>query len=193
MDTTRISLIEQVRERQPDAWDEFVAIYGPFIRGYLRRVGIREADAEDLQQDVMQVLSIELPGFEHNRRTGAFRTWLRNIVANRIRAFHRSGDRRIRPIGGSEFREMADQLVDETSNLSRIWNSEHQRHVIDHLIRLISNDFSENTIIAFRETFLKERSADDVAKQLETTVNAVVIARCRVLKRLREAAGSLLD
>ena len=85
MDPTRISLIEQLKESRQGAWEEFLEIYGPFIRGYLRRVGISDVDADDLQQDVLQVLSTELAHFEHNCRTGAFRTWLRRIVANRLR------------------------------------------------------------------------------------------------------------
>lgn len=193
MDETRRSLIEQVGQHQPDAWQEFVAVYAPFIRGYLHRVGIREADIDDVQQDVMHVLARELPGFQHNQRTGAFRTWLRNIVANRLSSFRRSNSHRIQAVGGSEFVQVANQLKDESSDLSRIWDAEHQQHVVQSLIQLVVGRFNENTITAFRETFLYERSIDEVAAQMDMSVNAVVIARCRVLKKLRELGEDLLD
>ena len=114
-------------------------------------------------------------------------------MANRLREFRRSRDRTTQPIGGSKFREVAEQLVDETSHLSQIWDAEHQRYVTERLVSLVSKDFNEKTIAAFRESFLKERAVDEVAKELGTTMNAVVIARCRVLKKLRESGGILLD
>ena len=50
MDSTNLSLLESVR-RSPEneRWQEFVAMYSPFIEGYLHRLGVREDDVADIR------------------------------------------------------------------------------------------------------------------------------------------------
>lgn len=55
-----------------------MAIYRPFIYGWLRRHSASHQDAEDLTQEVLTILVRELPGFSHSGRVGAFRRWLRD-------------------------------------------------------------------------------------------------------------------
>src|SRR5262245_17908686 len=69
---TSLSLLERLRLRpDADSWQRFVDLYGPLLSGWLRRLGVRPQDAEDLVQEVLGVVVRELPGFEHNRRPGA--------------------------------------------------------------------------------------------------------------------------
>ena len=53
---------------------------------------IRPSDVDDLVQEVLAVVLRELPQFEHNGRTGAFRRWLRTILLWSIAQDH-VGDR----------------------------------------------------------------------------------------------------
>jgi hypothetical protein len=53
--------------------------------------------------------------------------------------------------------------------------------------------FQENTLLAFRKTTLDQLAAADVATELGMTRNAVIVARCAVLGKLRELAGEFLD
>ena len=54
------------------------------------------------------------------------------------------------------------------------------------LLESINNDFNEKTIRAFRALAIEEKPADQVAEELGMTSNACLIARSRVLKKLRE-------
>ena len=57
MDITHLSLLERVRASTADQrWQEFVAIYSPYIEGYLRRLGVQEVDSDDIRQEVLQVV-----------------------------------------------------------------------------------------------------------------------------------------
>ncbi|MDF1845243.1 MAG: hypothetical protein P1U77_27860 [Rubripirellula sp.] len=48
---TRASLLLQVKAGDdPNAWDEFVAVYRPIVYRLARRRGLQDADAEDLAQ-----------------------------------------------------------------------------------------------------------------------------------------------
>lgn len=79
---TSVSLLERLRDRSDeDAWHRFHDLYGPLIRGWLMRRGVRQQDADDVGQDVMSLAVTELPGFQHNGRVGALRAWLRQVVA----------------------------------------------------------------------------------------------------------------
>src|SRR5215831_361796 len=146
MPDTPVSLLERLR-LQPDApsWQRLVDLYTPLIRSWLLRHELQPSDADDLVQEVMSVLVRELPSFQHERRTGAFRRWLRGITVNRLRVFWRGGHGGPRAVGGSDFGQMVAQLEDPDSSLSREWDLEHDRHVARRLLELIEPDFEPVT------------------------------------------------
>ena len=194
MPETSFSLLERLRSQPDDAsWRLLLDLYTPLVRSWLRRHGLAGCDAEDLVQEVLAVVVRELPHFEHSRRPGAFRGWLRAVVLNRWRDFWRA--RRDRPVapGGSDFARALDQLADPHSELSLLWDREHDRHVLGHLLRLVEPEFSPPTWRAFRRLVLEGARPADVAAEQGTSVNAVFIAKSRVLQRLRQEARGLLD
>jgi RNA polymerase sigma-70 factor (ECF subfamily) len=58
---------------------------------------------------------------------------------------------------------------------------------------LVQPDFSPTTWEAFRQFAQAGRPAAQVAEELGLSVNAVLQAKSRILRRLREEAGNLLD
>ena len=88
---------------------------------------------------------------------------------------------------------MLDELSDPGSSLSRFWDREHDRYVLHGLLEAVEPEFAEATWKAFRRLALDGMSAREVAAELDTTVNAVLIAKSRVLARLREEARGLID
>jgi len=194
MSETSLSLLNRLRS-QPDAesWRRLVDLYTPLIQGWLRRHSVPPADADDLTQEVMTVVVRELPQFEHNQRPGAFRSWLRTITVNRLRALWRS--RRGRPIatGDSDFLKMLDALEDPGSNLARLWDQQHDQHVARRLMELVQPQFEPKTWQAFRRVVLDGIKAAVVAAELNISVNAVLLAKSRVLSRLRQEMQGLTD
>ena len=67
------------------------------------------------------------------------------------------------------------------------------RHVVQGLLVRLEPHFRENTLLAFRKTTLEQMTAADVAAELGMTRNAVIVARSKVLRKLRELAGEFLD
>lgn len=191
-DDTFKSLLVRIRDvDDEESWATFVEIYEPFIEGYLRRRGISGELALDVRQEVLMVVSQRIADFEHNGRTGAFRNWLRTTTVNCLRTYARR-QRRESP-GGSVFLDVVQQLADDESELSRLWNHEYDRHVVQGLLVRLDPHFRAKTLLAFRKTALEEMSAADVATELGMTRNAVIVARCAVLGKLRELAGEFLD
>src|SRR3954471_14954073 len=138
---------------------------------------------------MLVILLRELPKFEHNGRTGAFRVWLRSILTNRLRAYWRSTPRNT----VADPQTLADAVDDPNSEPTRRWDQEHDQHVLTRLLELAESKFEPNTYKAFRRVALDGASPAAVAEELNISVAAVYIARSRVLRRLREDSEELLD
>lgn len=183
---TSISLLEQARGGKAEAWERLIALYAPLLDVWLTAAGLQRADRDDLCQRVLEILVRQLPNFEHNGRTGAFRAWLRGISVNLLREFWRA-----RPQHDSV--ALLEQLADPNAELNRLWDEQHDRHVLHTLMDLVRPEFTESTWQSFRRLALDGASAREVADELRLSVNAVLIAKSRVLARLRQEARGLID
>jgi RNA polymerase sigma-70 factor, ECF subfamily len=65
-------------------------------------------------------------------------------------------------------------------------------HALEQLMAVVQPDFTPATWEAFRRFVVDGVPAGRVAEELGLSENAVILARSRVLKRLREEAGDLL-
>jgi RNA polymerase sigma-70 factor (ECF subfamily) len=191
---TSLSLLERLREEsQPTDWRRFVDVYEPLLRGWLRRNHVLLDDSDDLVQNIMAVVVRRVAEFEHNGRPGAFRTWLRTITFNCVKDYWRSRKVDPRAAGGSDVQAMLAELEDPQSHLSRVFDEEHDRHVMRKLLAELQSEFEPNTWLAFEQFALQGRPAASVAAELNITSNAVFIAKSRVLARLRQESSGLLD
>ena len=194
MSDTSLSLLDRLYTHpDADSWRRLVDLYTPLIRGWLRRHSIPAADADDLTQEVMAVVVRELPKFKHNQYPGAFRTWLRAITVNRLRVLWRSRHTRPAATGDSDFLNMLDKLEDPESNLSRLWDQQHDQHIARKLMDLVQPQFERTTWQAFRRVVLDGVKAAVAAAELNISINAVLLAKSRVLCRLRQEMKGLTD
>jgi RNA polymerase sigma-70 factor, ECF subfamily len=190
---TSASLLERLRT-SPDeaAWRRLDELYRPLIRRWLLRWPALGDEAEDVTQDVMAVVIRELSGFQR-RRTGSFRSWLRTITAHRALAYHHTLQRQPRAVGSPLEECPLVQLQDPVSELSLLWDQEHDRYVLRRLLELIEPMFEDTTLAAFRRVVFDEVAAARVAEELGLSVAAVWLAKSRVLKALRQEAKGLID
>jgi RNA polymerase sigma factor (sigma-70 family) len=191
MSQTPPSLLDRLREHPEDteAWNRFDTLYRPLLSSWLRRHALQSHDADDLLQEVLQVVLRELPKFHFDPSKGRFRGWLRAILVNRLREFWRS--QKARP-DSDFYTRILDQLEDPRSDLSRLWDQEHDEHVGRRVLALIDRDFLPSTLQAFHRVMAGEK-ASAVAAELKMSVNAVYLAKSSVLKRLRQELHGLLD
>jgi RNA polymerase sigma-70 factor (ECF subfamily) len=190
MDTSA-SLLQRVRERNDAAsWERLVQLYTPLIRTWVGRHVPQPEDVNDLVQQVFTVVVAKVPEFVHSGRRGAFRHWLRSITVNHLRAFWRAR----RPLAGqAEAEALLDQLEDPASDPNRQWDREHDEHVARKLLEYVEPEFRPATWQAFHRLVIEGLPPERVAADLGLSVNAVLIAKSRVLRRLREEARGLLE
>lgn len=190
---TSHSLLERARDpADASSWRKLLDLYTPLIRRWARPLMYQPDDLDDLVQEVFATLVRELPRFHHNRRIGAFRSWLRTITVHRLRvAWQKQAE--ARGAGALAPPAQLEQLEDPRSPLSLAWDEEHDRHVVQVLLQSIRLEFQTDTWRAFEATVCNGISTDEVAAELGLTPNAVLIAKSRVLKRLRQKAKGLVD
>ena len=190
---TSVSLLERITGAPTDAdWRRMHDLYRPLLCAWVTRTGVPASDVEDLVQDVLFVVSSEIAGFER-RGQGAFRAWLRTILAHRVRDYIRGEKYRPTATGDSDFLRRLDELESPESALSRLWDREHDEHVTASLMRRVQGDFAPATWQAFRRHVLEGEPAGQVAEALGLSLNSVLLAKSRVLKRLRQESAGFVD
>jgi RNA polymerase sigma factor (sigma-70 family) len=190
---TSVSLLGILANAPTDAdWRRLDDLYRPLLRAWMARAGVPASDVDDLVQDVLLVVFREIAGFEW-RGQGAFRAWLRTILAHRVGDYFRGQKYRPTATGDSDFQRGLDELESPDSALSRLWAREHDEHVTASLMRQVQGDFTPVTWQAFRRHVLKGEPAVQVARELDLSLNSVLLAKSRVLKRLRQEAAGLVE
>ena len=192
VEPTSVSLLDRLKVARPEAvdWERLQDIYMPLVRRWLRRVPGLGDEADDLAQEVFVVVVRELPRFER-RREGSFRAWLRTITANKALNYCKQRDRRP-TVGIDQAEGFLDQMADPDSDLARQWDREHDEHVVRKLLAAVEGDFKPTTWEAFRRLALDGLPAARVAEELGMPENAVLLAKSRVIRRLRREPGDLL-
>ena len=184
--TTSRSLLDRLRNGGDlQAWQRWLIVYEPWLRGWLAR--LQPADRDDVLQEVLAVVHEKLPGFVHNGRPGAFRAWLKAILVNKVRR-HLEDRRR----AGEALPDWLDGLEDPSSELSRRWDREHDEQLVRRVLALVRADFTPRTWEVFRLLVLEDRPAAEVARLCGIELSAVYVAKSRVLARLREEMSGLV-
>jgi RNA polymerase sigma-70 factor (ECF subfamily) len=187
-------LLERLRLHSESAdWKCLVELCTPLIRSWLLREEVPAADADDLTQDVLGVVVRELAAFQHNQRPGAFRAWLRAITVHRLKGYWRGRQHSPQAGGDSEAARRLEQLEDPHSSLSQLWDQEHDRHVLGRLMKLIEPEFPVAWWQAFRRHVVEGVGSAEVARQMNVSVNVVLLAKSRILRRLRQEAAGFVD
>jgi RNA polymerase sigma-70 factor (ECF subfamily) len=193
MSETSASLLDRLRFAPHDAvWAEMVELYTPLVQSWLRRFGLPENDVDDLVQGVMMIVTRRIPQFER-KRTGSFRAWLRTITHHCLRNHRRKQSREAQGTGDSRVVELLNGLADPDSALSREWDREHDRYLVRRLLERVRDRFEPGTWRAFEAYVCQGKRPAEVAEALGMSVGAVMVAKSRVLNRLRKEAADMVE
>jgi RNA polymerase sigma-70 factor (ECF subfamily) len=190
--STHPSLLQRARGRDALAWERVVALYGPLVLSWCRGLGLRDADAADVFQDVFQAVAAHLAGFRHGRPGGSFRGWLRTITRNKVHDHYRRREREPAGVGGSEARRQLEQVTGATPPDDPDGDDRAETELLHRALAVIRGEFEPRTWAAFWQTAVEGRAVADVAADLGMTSGAVRVAKSRVLHRLRTDLGDLL-
>lgn len=187
--TLSTDFLNGLKRRDPAGWGRLVMTFGPIIYRWARSSGVREADAQDIMQDVFATLARSIDQFERQKESGSFRAWLATITRSRVRDFLRKEARHVPPTGGTDalqqMQSVPDQL-DETICESTIASPLARR-----TLQLVKAEFEAVTWDAFWLSTIEGKSPALVAEQLQISLASVYQARSRVLRKVRLHLNSL--
>jgi RNA polymerase sigma-70 factor (ECF subfamily) len=180
--STTTCLLEGLFDAQNHAvWREFDLRYRPIAYGCAKRLGLSDADADEVVQDTLSRFLEEYRQGKYDRGRGRLRSWIVAILKFRVAGFRREQANRRHWRGESAM----DQLPDR--DLEALWEKERQavilRQALDELRE--RSHTSEKTIAAFEAYVLRQRPPDEVAVELDMTIADVYMAKNRVAERLR--------
>jgi RNA polymerase sigma-70 factor (ECF subfamily) len=192
-----VSLLARVQGESPDpaAWRRFVDLYEPLILGWCRASGLQSADAEDVCQEVFKAVCGKIGQFEHGRGGGTLRGWLRRITANALASWGRRQNAHPAGAGGSD--ALAAMLTVPNPTAANVddcaLTREEKRALLRRAVMGSLAGLAEQTREIFCRLVVDRESPAHVAAAMKVRVDVVYTAKSRVLKRLKEEYGDLID
>jgi RNA polymerase sigma-70 factor (ECF subfamily) len=171
-----------------------VYLFGPTVYQQCRSAGLQAADSSDVVQDVFRAVATRIRSFSRGRPNGTFRGWLwtitRNKIADHCHCLHKHPEAQ----GGTDAQiRLANLAVPESTDSDEQPGSQKTTSLYQRALQLLQSDFEGQTWKAFWRVSVDGCTPAEVADELGMSVNAVYIAKTRVLRRLREELGDLLD
>ena len=193
MTETSVSFLDGLNaDADSKSWREFLDLYVPLIKVWLNGQHVREQERDDIVQEVMTVVLRRLPEFKRNR-TGSFRNWLKQITIFCWQNYRRKNINKTAAVGGSDFGQMIGELEDPDSELNQRWDQQHDQYILQQLLEKIRPTVRQSTWDAFRAVTIDGTTPEQAAEQLGISVNAVYVAKSRVLSQLRKLSEGLVD
>jgi len=185
VDTSKTLIARLEDHADEHAWSVFCDVYGPLIYRYLVSRGTKVADAADIAQEVLLRVAKAVKSFEYDRAKGRFRDWLLRITTNEMRRWHSRGK------GDSS---SSQKLIEEIEEVAREdWSEQFEQHVFQIALERVQAKVETSTWDLFELTWLKGKSAKDVANAAGEKIETVYHAKSRVLKKLRLEVLDLAD
>ncbi|MBI1915449.1 MAG: sigma-70 family RNA polymerase sigma factor [Planctomycetes bacterium] len=188
-----MSLLSGLSVQQPEAWQRLVQVYGPLIYTWCRQRGLQAVDAEDVVQEVFRVVLTRIAAFRKESAADTFRGWLWTITRNKLGDYWRRCTAQPQAAGGSAFREQVEQVPDTESAEPGESAAAETAGVYRRALALIQSEFEEKTWQAFWRVVCENQRPAEVAKELQLSLNAVYLAKSRVLRALRETLGDAAE
>lgn len=184
MTNTPYTLLDRLCTKPEAAdWERFVRLFSPLLERWAARLGVHESDIEDLLQELFVVLIRKLPDFRYDPR-GSFRAWLWTIFRRNVVDWYRR-----QPRAGTLLQDL--ESLSSPDPVAEASEAEYRSYMLGRVMGIVHADFPDRTWQIFTQLAVEGRPGREVAKEFGVSVNAVYLARGRVLARLREELGGL--
>ena len=195
MNTTSESLLLRLQQNanqtgaeiDQSAWETFVSLYSPLMFYWARKVGLGQADAADLVQEVFSIVFRRLPDFRYDRG-GSFRGWLRTVTLNKFREQHRKKSPPLRPTTDSILEHLASVPEAEST-----WDIDYSRMLLQQAMQKMECDFEPATWQALSAVMSGELTVELASEKFDVSSWTIYSARSRLMRRLREQLDGLME
>lgn len=169
-----------------EVWGVYVSRYRPLIVRYCTRLGLHDADAEDVAQTTLATFSRAYREGKYERERGRLRVWLFAIARNQLNTWHRQRREKEIQVGGSSDATDFFAGMSGEDKSEEIWEQEWREAVVRQCLAEIRREVDPKTFEAFELFASQGLSAEEVGRRLGMSANAVFSAKRRILRRIRE-------
>lgn len=194
---TSRSLLMQLKDGQPAAWERLTALYAPLVYRWCREMRLAEQDMPDIFQEVFRSVAAHIQAFHKDRPGDTFRHWLRAITRNKVRDHFRRRARQAQAAGGTDaqiyFSQVAAPAADaEEADAGDAHDEEGEiRQLLHSALEQIRGQVHPQTWQAFWKVVVEGKTPEEVGEELGMRPGTVRVAKSRVLSRLRAQLGEL--
>jgi RNA polymerase sigma-70 factor (ECF subfamily) len=193
MERTRSTLLMKVRDpADGQAWGEFVALYEPLLRAYVRQRGLSEDDIDDVVQEVFARLVKTLPEFELDRQRANFRTWLWPICRSAFVDWARRRRRRAKA-EDAWLHRLSEEPPECESESDPEWCDLYRRRILTFALERVRVRSRPQSWACFERHILQRRPSAEVAAELGLTANMVDVNCSRIVDRVRRFCLEYLE
>jgi RNA polymerase sigma-70 factor (ECF subfamily) len=197
--STSLSLLARAKAGAAGSWEQLVGLYTPLVYHWCRQSRLTAVDAEDVGQEVFRAVYRNLGRFRRDNAGDSFRAWLRRITQTKVIDFARKKDVQPQGIGGSAAaRALAGLAAGGASDSADLpaddgASADERRILFRQALKQLEPAFAKETWQAFWRVVAEGLAPATVARDLGMTVNAVYLAKSRVLRRFREEFANLVE
>lgn len=189
--STSRSLLVRIRDNDSEAWDRLIMLYTPLVYHWSRKQCLTDQDIPDVVQEVFRAVARNIQKFRKDRPQDTFRGWLRTITRSKITDHFRRQRRQTPGAGGSVAMQRMTEIADDIDDDSV--DEPEYNDLFLRALELIRADFKDSTWQAFWRVVVDGKAPGDVAEELQMRPGTVRVAKSRVLSRLRQELGDLLE
>lgn len=192
---TSLSLLERMRGGVDErAWREFVRAYSPLLMAFAKRLGLSDADADDAVQETLLAVHGVFREMEEpfDRSKGRFKSWLRGIAKHKVRDVQRRRGRHAYLEQRDVFATGDADLI-SSAEADELFELEWQRNLLAWGLERVAREVDPAVYQAFELYAVHGHPADQVARLLGVTRNAVYISKTRVLRRISRIIAELQE
>ena len=184
---TTTTILHDLRDFENQAaWKAFANRFRTPIVAFARKLGVPDADVEDLAQETLLAFADGYRRGNYDREKGRLGEWLFGIAYRQLQRMRQELARRDKQKAAVDDETSFWSKIPDEETATKSWNEEWAQIVLGQCLDQVPREFETNTVQAFELFALAKRPAVEVAEKLGMTRNAVFIAKHRVLTRLRE-------
>jgi len=188
---TRSSLLRRVKDTEDQrSWQEFNDIYGKLVLGFALKAGLTEDEAQEVVQETMIAAAKHLPQFRYDPKVCAFKTWLLNLSAWRVRDQLRKRRAPSAPKAASAPASLADdssrtatveRVPDPSADgLESIWDEEWRTTLLNAALARVRARVEAKQWQMFDLCARQEWPVREVAEALGVSAGQVYVVKYRI-------------
>ena len=196
---TRYSLLSRLQNwDDQESWKDFFDTYWRLIYAVAIKSGLREAEAQDVVQEVVICVAKGIHTFKRDRALGSFKGWLRNITRWRIADQYRKRtpaapgcvDNEL-PNRESQYFDLAEIPDPSGADQETIWDKEWQANLFAAAVERVKRHVKEEHYQIFYLNSVKEWPVSKVAKAFKISAAQVYVIKHRIAARIKKEIRAL--